>query len=101
MPGLRSSGPRRVVGDRRSAIFGDYRPNWSIGEADATRQAGAPVAIDSAERIEPGETADVRLFPMWAEFWVGVSIGTQLFAFEGVHLVGSAVVTQTVGPVLS
>lgn len=85
-------------GGRRAAIFGDYRPNWSIGTPDPSRQSGAPVAIDSAERIEPGETADVRLFPVWAEFWEGVTVGTRLFAFEGAHLVGSAIVTRLVDP---
>ena len=26
-----------------------------------------------------------RLFPVWAEFWEGVTVGTRLFAFEGAH----------------
>jgi translation elongation factor EF-Tu-like GTPase len=56
-------------GGRKSAVFGDYRPNWSVGVADPSQQSGARVVIDGAERIEPGGSADVRLFPLWPEFW--------------------------------
>jgi translation elongation factor EF-Tu-like GTPase len=85
-------------GGRASGIHADYRPNWSIGVADPTQQSGAPVLVDDAERVEPGESAPIRLFPMWPEFWANVEIGTQLFAFEGSHLVGTAVVTEVHRP---
>jgi translation elongation factor EF-Tu-like GTPase len=85
-------------GGRKSGVFGDYRPNWSIGVADPSQQSGAPVVIDSVERIEPGAKAEVRLFPMWPEFWVGVEVGTELFAYEGARLVGTAVVTEVIPP---
>jgi translation elongation factor EF-Tu-like GTPase len=89
---------RTDEGGRKSGIYGDYRPNWSVGSPDPGQQSGAPVVIDSAERVEPGESAQVRLFPIWAEFWADVNVGTELFAFEGVRLVGRAVVTDVVAP---
>jgi translation elongation factor EF-Tu-like GTPase len=85
-------------GGRRSPIFGDYRPNWSIGVADANKQSGAPVVIDDDARVAPGDSAPVCLFPMWPEHWEGVKPGTELFAFEGARLVGTAVVTEVIPP---
>ena len=45
-----------------------------------------------------GETAVVRLFPIWREFFEDASVGTELFAFEGVKPVGKAVITEIVPP---
>ena len=85
-------------GGRGTGIFSDYRPIWSIGRADPTQQSGAPLLMDSASQLEPGESAEVRLFPFWREFWTDVKVGTELFAFEGARLVGTAVVTEVVPP---
>ena len=86
-------------GGRQTPITREYRPNWSIGsEPDGTHMSGAPLVIDSAEGVAPGDCAEVLLFPMWPEFWEGVTPGTQLFAFEGLRVVGRAVVTAVVPP---
>jgi hypothetical protein len=86
-------------GGRKMPITREYRPNWSIGsEPDAQHMSGAPLLIDSGETVAPGEGAEVRLFPMYPDFWTSVTPGTQLFAFEGLRLVGRAVVTAVIPP---
>lgn len=90
-------------GGRNRPIAGvQYRPNWSIGsEPDVTRVSGASLMTDSGGSVAPGESAEVRLFPMYPEFWAGATPGTQLFAFEGLRLVGRAVVTAVIPPLAS
>jgi translation elongation factor EF-Tu-like GTPase len=90
---------RTEQGGRKTPITSDYRPNWSIGaEPNPDAQGGAAAVIESGGTIAPGETADVRLFPMWPEFFAGVAPGAQLFAFEGPRVVGQAVITDVVEP---
>jgi translation elongation factor EF-Tu-like GTPase len=87
-------------GGRRTPVTSDYRPNWSIGaEPNPDAQGGAPVVIEGDASIAPGETADVRLFPISPEFFADVAPGTQLFAFEGRRVVGRAIVTDVVEPI--
>ena len=79
-------------------VIGDYRVNWSVGSPDPQNIGGAPQTTENGQGIELGETAAVRLFPFWREFFEDASVGTELFAFEGVKLVGKAVITEIVPP---
>ena len=79
-------------------VEGDYRPNWSVNSPDPQNIGGAPLTTENGQGIELGETVAVRLFPLWREFFEDVAVGTELFAFEGVKLVGKAVVTEIVPP---
>jgi translation elongation factor EF-Tu-like GTPase len=88
-------------GGRAHPLIGEYRANWSIGMPDPQNVGGAPMATDAGERVEPGETVGVRLFPIWPGFWANVDVGNELFAFEGTKLVGKAVVTGIVAPTMS
>ena len=56
------------------------------------------MTTDTGDGIELGETAAVRLFPLWLEFWRDVEVGSELYAFEGPKLAGKAVVTEIVPP---
>lgn len=89
---------RTDEGGRQSPIGGDYRPDWSIGVPDATKLGGAPLVTENGEGVALDGHADVRLFPIWPPFWKDVVVGTELFAFEGHRLVGTARVTEVIGP---
>ena len=77
---------------------GDYRVNWSVDAPDHQNICGAPLTTENGQGIELGETVAVRLFPFWREFFEDVTVGAELFAFEGIRLVGKAVVTEIVPP---
>jgi len=85
-------------GGRAQPLVGEYRANWSIATPDPQNVGGAPMATDTGGGVGLGETAAVRLFPIWPEFWKDAEVGNELFAFEGPKLVGKAVVTEIVPP---
>lgn len=79
-------------------VIGDYRASWSVGTPDPQNVGGAPLTTEDGRGVEQGETVAVRLFPLWREFFEGASVGTELFAFEGLKLVGKAVITEIIPP---
>jgi translation elongation factor EF-Tu-like GTPase len=85
-------------GGRRSGVMRDYRPDWGLAcdTPGEVSMAGAPITVEGAERVEPGETAVVRLHPIFWDAWADVRPGTAITMLEGPRVVGTAVVLDVV-----
>jgi hypothetical protein len=57
-----------------------------------------PILIEGEDVLSPGETAVVRLHPLFPDYWPEVTDGLSLSMFEGVRKVGEAVVIEVVAP---
>ena len=59
---------------------------------DQTLLSDAPLLIEDADWLGVGESAIVRLHPLFAESWHGVAEGKVLGMYEGSRCVGTATV---------
>ena len=88
------------AGGLTQGVRDDYRPNWGVGErlsGDAL-MAGAPITIEDADVIRPGDTGLVRLHPMYWDAWEEVRPGQRITMFEGPRIIGVAEVVEIVPP---
>ena len=82
---------------RSRGISTDYRPDWNIGnrtESGEMEINGAPVTLEDASMIDPGETGVVRLHPLLPEIWQQVVVGQRIDMHEGARVIGHAVVLR-------
>jgi hypothetical protein len=80
-------------GGRRGPIASGYRSCWDVSCTDGQRLlADAPLLIEDGEWLQPGESAIVRLHPLFRENWTSVVPGKVLGMFEGARRVGTAAV---------
>lgn len=92
---------RTEAGGRRSPVFTDYRPSWSIGnraESGEVELNDARVTVEDAQSIAPGETGVVRLHPLVPESWRAVRVDDELVMHEGCRVLGRAVVVRVKPP---
>lgn len=83
-------------GGRSRPIWSDYRASWDIGgvyEGDKTIN-DAPLTLEGAENLEPGQIGLARLHPIARQFWDHVQPGLEIYAYEGARLVGVAEVVE-------
>jgi len=75
-----------------------HRPNWGIGQrlSGDGLLARAPITIEGAERIGPGETGFVRIHPIAWDAWADVRPGDTIPMLEGPRIVGVAEVVEVV-----
>jgi hypothetical protein len=90
-------------GGRRSAFAGDgqLRPMWDIGNRTADGQRELSIArlwVEYAQKLGPGETADVRLAPLRPERWRHVKGGDVITMHEAQPVVGTATVIEVRPP---
>jgi hypothetical protein len=86
------------AGGCAAGVMDDHRPNWGVGErlsGDAVL-AGAPITVEAAARLEPGETGIVRLHPTHWDAWSEVRPGMRNAMHEGARIVGVAEVLKVV-----
>lgn len=82
-------------GGRARPVFTDYRPDWDIGNRTETGQLtinGAPITLEDADKLAPGETGIVRLHPFHRPAWTNVEPDMIIAMHEGARVVGTAVV---------
>jgi hypothetical protein len=60
--------------------------------------AEAPITIEDAERVAPGETGFARLHPIYWDAWSSVQPGDRIPMLEGARIVGIAEVVEVVRP---
>jgi hypothetical protein len=88
------------AGGPPAGVADGARPNWGIGQ----RLSGdgllgrAPVAVEDAGRIGPGETGLVRIHPADWDAWADVRPGETIPMLEGPRIVGIAEVVEVVRP---
>ena len=88
------------AGGPPAGVADGTRPNWGIGQ----RLSGdgllgrAPVTVESAGRIAPGETGDVRVHPSDWDAWADVRPGQSIPMLEGSRIVGIAEIVEVVLP---
>ncbi|WP_405891712.1 hypothetical protein OG427_39285 [Streptomyces sp. NBC_00133] len=90
-------------GGRRSAFSGDgrLRPMWDIGNrtADGERELSiARLWVEFAEKLGPGESADVRLAPLRPERWRHLKCGDVITMHEAGPVAGTATVIEVLPP---
>jgi hypothetical protein len=91
-------------GGRRGPIAGGYRASWNIGsrvQSDDWTISDAPLLLEDREDEEwlaPGATADVRIHPLFPEFWTHVVPGDHIDMHEGSRVVGHGEVLEIVAP---
>lgn len=87
-------------GGRRSPILSGYRSAWAItSEEDAEHVVhDAPLLIEDAEEIAPGDDGTVRLHPLFWEYWPELPPGATLLMKEGHRTVGTATILERVPP---
>ncbi|MGW1028863.1 hypothetical protein ACWD4J_35165 [Streptomyces sp. NPDC002577] len=90
-------------GGRQSAFSGDgrLRPLWDIGNrtADGKRDLNiATLWVEFAEELGPGETADVRLAPLFPEKWRHLKRGHVITMYEARPVAGTATIIEVVPP---
>jgi hypothetical protein len=84
---------RTQDGGRRAWIASGYRSCWDVSRAgDQSLLADAPLLIEEAGPLDPGQSAIVRLHPLSREYWADVAPGMVLGMFEGSRRVGEATV---------
>jgi hypothetical protein len=84
---------RTEDGGRQTAIKSGYRSCWDISPAgDGSLFSDAPLLLEGGDQLALGESAAVRLHPLFPEYWEGVQPGQVLGMFEGSKRVGLAVV---------
>ena len=83
-----------------TGVWDDYRPNWSVGErlSGDGLIGGAPITVEEAGAIAPGETGVVRLHPMTWDAWAEIRVGQSIAMMEGARIVGVAEVLNVVRP---
>jgi hypothetical protein len=81
-------------GGRRTGIRAGYRAHWWVyhPNGECTHHDG-PLDLLDRERLEPGETASIRILPIAPEFWRDLEVGSRLEMWEG-GVVGTATVTS-------
>jgi hypothetical protein len=81
-----------------AGVWDDYRPNWSVGErlSGDGLIAGAPITVEGAGAIAPGETGVVRLHPTTWDAWADIRVGQSITMMEGARIVGVAQVLTVV-----
>jgi hypothetical protein len=63
-------------GGRQGPIASGYRSCWDVSCADGqVLLADAPLLIEDGEWLQPGESAIVRLHPLFREDWTGIGPG--------------------------
>lgn len=93
MVAVEAGGPPAGVAD-------GARPNWAIGQ----RLSGdgllgrAPVTVEDAGTIGPGETGLVRIHPTDWDAWGEVRPGETIPMLEGPRIVGVAEIVEVVRP---
>jgi hypothetical protein len=86
------------AGGPESGVASGSHPNWGIGQ----RLSGdgllgrAPVTVEGAGRIDPGDTGFVRIHPSDWEAWGAVRAGETIPMLEGPRIVGIAQVVEIV-----
>jgi hypothetical protein len=85
-------------GGPSTGVWDDYRPNWSVGErlSGDGLIAGAPITVEGAGAIAPGQTGVVRLHPMSWDAWADIRVGQTITMLEGARIVGVAEVLNVV-----
>ena len=80
-------------GGRRGPIASGYRSCWDVSCAGSQLLlADAPLFIEDGGWVEPGESAIVRLHPLFRENWTGIGPGSILGMFEGTRRVDVAAI---------
>lgn len=90
-------------GGRRSAFSGDgrLRPLWDIGHRTSDGERDLRIAslwVEFAQKLGPGESADVRLAPLSPEPWRNLQPGHVITMHEGRPVVGTATVIEVLPP---
>lgn len=88
-------------GGRKGPIDDGYRASWGISNRSEEGEwtiSDAPLLLEGRDWLPPGESANVRIHPLWPEFWTEVSAGTELAMHEGSRVVGHGEVIEVVGP---
>jgi len=80
-------------GGRLAPVRSGYRPSFGF-TADEEMLHDASVVLVERDVLTPGESTDVDLIPTDAGAWDRVKRGQTLYCYEGVRLVGEAVVQQ-------
>jgi translation elongation factor EF-Tu-like GTPase len=83
-------------GGRRSPVYWGYRVDWSLSTTSLTLNGGVVKTLESTTRINPGEIAEVHLFPFVKDLWAGVAVGHQLRMQEGARIIGIATVLEVI-----
>ncbi|MGQ0744346.1 MAG: hypothetical protein ACT4OS_08450 [Acidimicrobiales bacterium] len=84
-------------GGRSRPIASGYRPNCWLGgfTADGERAYyDAVVYLESADALEPGLSALIRLQPAFPDLWNDVTRGSVIDVCEGSRIVGEATVVE-------
>jgi hypothetical protein len=80
-------------GGRRGPIASGYRSCWDVSSTDGRLLlTDAPLLIEGRDWLQPGESATVRLHPLFRENWTGIGPGKTLGMFEGPRRVGVAAI---------
>jgi hypothetical protein len=85
-------------GGTTTGVWDDYRPNWGVGErlSGDGLIAGAPITVEGADAIAPGETGIVHLHPTYWDAWADIRVGQSITMLEGARIVGVAEVLEVV-----
>lgn len=85
------------AGGRSRPISSGYRCNCWLGglteEGDRTYN-DALIYLESAEELQPGSSAIVRLQPAFPDLWTDVATGDVIDVCEGSRVVGKATVIE-------
>jgi len=82
-------------GGRKGPIASDYRPSWKLGDLTPDGEPlfhDALVVLVGRDALAPGETGEVRLFPLIPESWFRLQPGDVIDMHEGSRLVGRATI---------
>lgn len=85
------------VGGRHRQISSGYRCTCWLGGVTETGERSyndAVIYLESAEVLEPGSSAVVRLQPAFPDLWTDVTTGTVIYVCEGSRVVGEATVIE-------
>ena len=58
----------------------------------------APLRLENAEVVAPGESGTARIHPIAPQYWDGLQPGTTIHAHEGPRRIAVAVVLERVSP---
>jgi hypothetical protein len=85
---------------RTTPISSGYRACWDIGATyeGAKTFNDAPITIEYASQIAPGDDGTVRLHPLTPELWKHVRVGQAIAMHEGQRVVGRGTVLEVVPP---
>ena len=87
---------RTEDGGRKSPIRSGYRPNWWLSGETGDVWAGGTLELIGTEKLAPGETALVRIYPFVPDVWSLLQAGSSLEMCEGPALIGKGLVTRVV-----